>query len=54
MDLQIEQLNVLPAKPDSFFDFLDYQLFSHNSYEKYEINALTKEDLKKLADFSEE
>jgi SAM-dependent methyltransferase len=53
MDLKIEQLNVLPAKPDSFFDLLDYQLFSHNSYEKYEINALTKEDLKKLADFSE-
>lgn len=52
MDSQIAQLKTSPVKPEVFFDPVDYQLFSHNYYEKYENNALTKEHLKKLSDFS--
>lgn len=52
MDLKSEQITSAP-KPELFSEFVYFQLVSDNNYNRFEVDALTNEQLKKLANFSE-
>lgn len=53
MDLVIDRLQTTPASHKRGVISLNYQFLTHNDYEHYVINELTKKHLQKQAEFSE-